>query len=63
MLHFPGELSGGQQLRVAIARAFAGTPVPPLANEPAGNLDTQVADAVIDILLGLNDEGMTIKCW
>lgn len=58
--HLPTQLSGGQQQRVAIARAIAGDPAFLLADEPTGNLDSMMAQSVMELLEKINDNGTTI---
>jgi glutamate/aspartate transport system ATP-binding protein len=57
---FPGQLSGGQQQRVAIARALSMDPVVMLFDEPTSALDPEMVGEVLDVMVGLAKEGMTM---
>jgi putative ABC transport system ATP-binding protein len=57
--HYPAQLSGGEQQRVSLARAFSNEPKILFADEPTGNLDTENSDRIIKLLFDLNRESST----
>ena len=59
---FPDQLSGGQQQRVAIARALSMDPIVMLFDEPTSALDPEMVGEVLDVMVGLAQEGMTMMC-
>jgi len=59
---YPGELSGGQQQRVAIARALSMDPIAMLFDEPTSALDPEMVNEVLDVMMELAREGMTMMC-
>ena len=59
---FPGQLSGGQQQRVAIARALSMDPIVMLFDEPTSALDPEMVGEVLDVMVGLANDGMTMMC-
>src|SRR2546427_6171260 len=58
--HRPDQLSGGEQQRVAVARALVHKPAVVWADEPTGNLDTEVRQAIVELLVRMNKDGQTI---
>ena len=59
---FPGQLSGGQQQRVAIARAWSMDPIAMLFDEPTSALDPEMVNEVLEVMVQLAEEGMTMMC-
>ena len=61
-LKFPGQLSGGQQQRVAIARSLCMNPQIMLFDEPTSALDPEMVKEVLEVMISLAEEGMTMLC-
>ena len=57
--HYPAQLSGGEQQRISIARAFSNRPSILFADEPTGNLDAETSEKIVDLIFGLNREAGT----
>ena len=57
--HYPAQLSGGEQQRVSLARAFSNKPGILFADEPTGNLDAETSERIIDLIFNLNREAGT----
>jgi putative ABC transport system ATP-binding protein len=58
--HRPDQLSGGEQQRVAVARALVHKPAVVWADEPTGNLDTEVTQVIVELLVRMNNDGQTV---
>jgi len=58
--HRPDQLSGGEQQRVAVARALVHKPAVVWADEPTGNLDTEVTQVIVELLVRMNKDGQTV---
>ena len=57
--HYPAQLSGGEQQRVSIARAFSNQPLILFADEPTGNLDAETSEKIVNLIFDLNREAGT----